>query len=107
MIARIWRGFAASPEAADAYHAFLRESFLPAAARLPGFQGVHVLRRTTPDGEIEFTTITRFESLAAVRAFAGENYEIANVAPRARELLSRFESVCSHHAIVLTESELA
>ncbi|QCI64683.1 antibiotic biosynthesis monooxygenase [Phreatobacter stygius] len=107
MIARIWRGFAASPEAADAYQAFLRDSFLPAAARLAGFAGVHVLRRTLPGGEIEFTTITRFASLDAVRAFAGDDYEIANVAPRARALLAHFQTSCSHHDVVLTETDLA
>lgn len=106
MIARIWRGYAASPVAADAYQAFLRQSFLPAAARLAGFAGVDVLRRDTGDGEIEFTTITRFASLDAVKAFAGEDYERANVAPPARALLSRFDATCSHHAIVVTEADL-
>ncbi|CEJ10970.1 hypothetical protein BN1110_01256 [bacterium YEK0313] len=106
MIARIWRGYAASAATADAYQAFLRQSFLPAAARLRGFAGVSVLRRDGADGEIEFTTVTRFVSLEAVKAFAGEDYERANVAPRARELLSRFDATCSHHTVVVTEADL-
>lgn len=106
MIARIWRGYAASPAAADAYQDFLRRSFLPAAAALPGFAGVDVLRRDAGNGEIEFTTITRFVSLDAVKAFAGEDHERANVAPRARELLSRFEATCSHHTVVITDADL-
>ena len=101
MIARIWHGWAASFENADADEDFLRTSFLPAARRLAGYRGADVLRRSIGD-EIEFVTITRFESLDAVRAFAGEDFERANVAPRARELLARFDAHCSHFEIAFT-----
>lgn len=106
MIARMWRGWADDPAKADAYEDFLRETFLPAAAKLPGFRGAHVLRRLLESGETEFTTLTRFDSIDAVKAFAGEDYEVANVAPRARELLSRFEARCTHHRIVVTDADL-
>jgi heme-degrading monooxygenase HmoA len=100
MIARMWRGWAASVAAADLYEAFLRSSFLPAAYSIPGFKGALVLRRTVGD-EIEFTTITRFESVQAIKQFAGEDYEAAHVAPRARELLARFEARCVHCELVI------
>jgi hypothetical protein len=45
MIARMWRGWAASTEAADLYEEFLRSSFLPAAYAIRGFKGASVLRR--------------------------------------------------------------
>ncbi|HEV7372168.1 hypothetical protein [Arenibaculum sp.] len=96
MIARIWRGWVADPEAADAYTEFVTGTFLPAACRIPGCRGAQVLRRIVGD-EIEFMTILRFESIDAIKAFAGEDYEVANVAPRARELLSRFEPRCAHY----------
>ncbi len=99
MIARIWRGWAATPENADAYAEFLARTFLPAAGRIPGFAGVQVLRRQVGN-EIEFVTITRFDSLDAIKAFAGEDYEAANVAPRARELLNRFDARCEHFELV-------
>jgi antibiotic biosynthesis monooxygenase (ABM) superfamily enzyme len=101
MIARIWHGWAGCVENADAYEDFLRTTFLPAARRLAGYRGAEVLRRAVGD-EIEFVTITRFASLDAVRAFAGEDYERANVAPRARELLARFDEHCSHFEIAFT-----
>lgn len=98
MIARIWRGWVADAEAADAYTEFLTGTFLPAACRIPGCRGAQVLRRIVGD-EIEFMTILRFESIDAIKAFAGEDYEVANVAPRARELLSRFEPRCTHYQL--------
>ena len=100
MIARMWRGWAASTAAADLYEEFLRSSFLPAAYSIPGFKGAAVLRRTVGT-EVEFTTITRFESVHAIKQFAGEDYEAAHVAPRARELLSRFDARCVHSELVI------
>jgi hypothetical protein len=59
-----------------------------------------LLRRD--DGqEIAFVTITRFESLDAVRAFAGQDYERAVVEPEARALLSRFDQRSDHYEIVI------
>jgi hypothetical protein len=100
MIARMWRGWAASTQAADLYEEFLRSTFLPAAYAIPGFKGASVLRRNI-GSEVEFTTITRFESVHAIKQFAGEDYEAAHVAPRARELLARFEPRCVHSELVI------
>ena len=105
MIARMWRGWAASDESADLYEDFLRSKFLPAAHAIEGYLGASVLRRAI-GGEVEFTTITRFESLGAVKKFAGEDYEAAHVAPKARELLSRFDERCQHFDFVV-EDQLA
>jgi heme-degrading monooxygenase HmoA len=101
MIARIWHGWAA-PAHADAYQAFLRTSFLPAAHDIAGYRGAHVFRRQT-GGDIEFMTVTFFESVDAIRAFAGDDYEAANVAPMARRLLSRFETRCEHYEVVIRQ----
>jgi heme-degrading monooxygenase HmoA len=100
MIARVWQGWAANNEAADAYEAFLRTEFLPAATSIAGYRGAEVLRRRSGD-EIEFVTVTRFESLDAIRAFAGDDLERAHVAPRARALLARFEERCQHFELVI------
>ena len=104
MIARMWRGWAASKANADLYEEFLRSSFLPAAYSIPGFKGAAVLRRVVGD-EVEFTTITRFESVEAIKQFAGEDYEAAHVAPRARELLARFDARCVHSELVIETTD--
>jgi heme-degrading monooxygenase HmoA len=79
MIARVWRG-RASGSNADAYEDFLRNT--PAAARIAGFRAVHVLRRSTSEGEAEFTTVTRFDSMDAIKTFVDDDPEATNVAPR-------------------------
>jgi len=102
MIIRIWRGWAAGTENADAYEVFLRTTFLPAAHKIAGYRGADVLRRDV-DNEVEFTTLTRFESLDAIRAFAGDDPELANVAPRARALLAHWDDRCTHHKIAFSD----
>jgi antibiotic biosynthesis monooxygenase (ABM) superfamily enzyme len=95
MIERVWRGWIA-PEKADAYERFLRDEFLPGAHGIAGYRGARVLRRRFGD-EVEYMTITRFDSMDAIRAFAGEDIELAHVAPEARALLSRWEERVAHY----------
>jgi antibiotic biosynthesis monooxygenase (ABM) superfamily enzyme len=99
VIARLWHGWTA-PENADAYEEFLRAKMFPSIHRVPGYLGADLLRREDGD-ETAFITITRFESLDSVRAFAGENYEQAVVEPEARELLARFDERSQHFEIVI------
>lgn len=103
MIARVWRGWASTVEKADLYQEFLRATFLPSIRSIEGYRGARVLRRMVA-GEVEFITITHFDSLDAIRQFAGADYEAAHVAPRARELLSRFEARCQHFELVLDDT---
>jgi hypothetical protein len=48
---------------------------------------------------VEFVTIMWFGSLAAVRAFAGTDYEAAVVPQAARALLERFEVRSAHYDV--------
>ena len=99
MICRIWHGWT-SPANADAYEQLLRsEIFRGIAARdIPGYHGIELLRRR--DGEsVEFVTVMRFESLDAVRAFAGSDHEVAVVPPAARALLQRFDTRSAHYEV--------
>jgi heme-degrading monooxygenase HmoA len=98
VIARIWHGWT-TPEDADAYERFLRDVMFPSIHRVPGFLGADLLRRDL-DGEVAFITITRFQSLEAVRAFAGEDYERAVIEPEARRL-RRFDECSEHYEVVL------
>lgn len=100
MIARHWRGWT-TPENAEAYERTLRERVLPAiAARgVEGHRGAHVLRRNAGD-EVAFVTILWFDSMEAVRAFAGEDHERAHVPAEARALLSRFDERSAHYEVV-------
>lgn len=101
MIERIWRGWIAADKA-DAYQHFLRTEFMPAAHAITGYLGADVLRRQVGD-EVEFVTITRFESIEAIRAFAGEDVERAHVAPQARALLARWEERVAHYDLAFED----
>jgi heme-degrading monooxygenase HmoA len=100
MISRIWRGWT-SRENADAYEALLRTEIFGGIAQrsIQGYRGIHLLRRDVDDG-VEFVTIMWFDSLDAVRAFAGENYEVAVVPPKARQLLSKFDDRSAHYRVI-------
>jgi|SRR6185437_10110350 len=103
MIARVWWGWTESTAAADLYEEFLRSTFLPSIHAIEGYRGASVVRRQVGQ-EVEFMTVTRFDTLEAIRKFAGDDYEAAHVAPRARELLSRFEGRCQHFEWVIEDS---
>jgi heme-degrading monooxygenase HmoA len=99
MISRIWHGWTTTANA-DAYEALLKsEIFLGIQnRRIAGYRGIQLFRRDFKD-EIEFVTVMWFESLDAVRSFAGEDYEAAVVPPKARELLSRFDNRSQHYEV--------
>jgi antibiotic biosynthesis monooxygenase (ABM) superfamily enzyme len=96
VIARVWHGWT-TPANADAYERLLREEVLPGieAMEIEGYHGVDLLRRAHRD-EVEFVTIMRFDGLDAVRAFAGEDYEVAYVPDGARALLERWDPRSAH-----------
>jgi heme-degrading monooxygenase HmoA len=99
MIGRLWHGWT-TPASADAYEVLLRREILPGIHRIPGYRGAYLLRKNGKD-EVEFVTLTLWESQQVVRAFAGEDYEKAVVPPEARKLLSRFDERSVHYEIVL------
>lgn len=100
MISRIWHGWT-TRENADAYERLLRTEIFSGIAKrsIQGYRGIHLLRRDVEDG-VEFMTIMWFDSLDAVRAFAGHDYEVAVVPPTARQLLSRFDARSAHYHVV-------
>jgi antibiotic biosynthesis monooxygenase (ABM) superfamily enzyme len=102
MIERVWRGWIARDKAA-AYSDFLQHRFLPSAHAIPGYRGARVLRRDIGD-EVEFMTITHFDSLDAIRAFAGYELDRAHVASEARELLTRWDERVAHYEIAFEDS---
>ena len=100
MIARIWHGWT-KPQNANAYEALLKEEIFTGIQnrKITGFVGIELFRRDL-GSEVEFITLMRFDSLDAIRAFAGEDYEAAVVPAKARELLSHFDGRSQHYEIV-------
>lgn len=98
MISRVWHGWTGRANA-DAYENLLRQEILPGIHRVRGFKGAQLLRRDDRD-EVEFVTITLFDTLDAVREFAGEDYEVALVPAHARKLLAHFDARSAHYETV-------
>jgi antibiotic biosynthesis monooxygenase (ABM) superfamily enzyme len=100
VIARVWRGYT-KPEHANAYEAMLKPELLPVISKVAGYMGSYLLRRDLGN-EIEFVTIMLWESLDAIRAVAGENYEAAVVPEERRKYLSRYDATSAHYEIAST-----
>ena len=94
MIARHWRGWT-TPQNADAYEALLKSKVLPELKKIAGYRGGYILRRDGSE-ESEFIVLNLFESLDAVRKFAGPNYSVPVFEPEAKALLSRLDPVANH-----------
>ena len=102
MITRVWHGWTTRANA-PVYEELLRTEIFDGirARQITGYRGISLCRREVGE-EVEFVTMMWFDSLDAVRAFAGENYEQAVVPPKARAALSRFDGVSAHYETVVT-----
>jgi len=99
MIARTWRGWA-SRQTADDYQRHYETDVTEHLRRVHGFRGARLLRRDDGD-EVMFTSITFFDGMENVRAFAGEDPGRAVVEDAARRALSRWDEGVSHHEVAV------
>jgi heme-degrading monooxygenase HmoA len=99
MISRIWHGWT-TPSNANKYETLLKEEIFVGihGRQIRGFKSIQLLRRDVGN-EVEFVTIMVFDSLNAVREFAGEDYEAAVVPEKARAVLSHFDLRSQHYEI--------
>ena len=99
MIARIWHGWTSTQDA-NMYETMLRDEIFPAIARrnISGYNGAELFFRE--DGEeVEFVTLLRFDSMAAVEAFAGRESGRPVIYPKAEPLLKRMDEQSRHYRI--------
>jgi hypothetical protein len=97
MIARYWRGWT-EVQNADAYEIHLKNTVLPGLKSLEGYRGGYVLRSNGPL-EAEFVVMNLFDSLEAVKRFAGVDYAVPVFEPEAKKLLSRIEPMAIHYDV--------
>jgi heme-degrading monooxygenase HmoA len=95
----MWRGFAIR-ERADDYVKHIQQSVVPELSQIDGFKGIYLLRQNSPGG-VEFVVLTFWESMDAIRKFAGENPEVAVVAPAAQVLFREYDAEVKHFEIAL------
>ena len=97
MIARIWHGRTTQSNY-EAYSEFLKRIAVPDYEKTTGFKGLRFLR-TIMGSEAHFQLITFWESLEAVKNFAGADYEKAKYYPRDQEFLLEFEEKVQHYEV--------
>jgi heme-degrading monooxygenase HmoA len=97
MIARVWRGETTKANA-EAYRGFVTSKIFRSLEKISGYRGANLLQREDQEG-FEFLVVTHWESMQAVRQFAGENVEAAVVEPEAQAILSDFDAFVRHYEV--------
>ena len=100
VIGRLWHGWTTAGEDADAYERFLRDELFPQLGDIDGYRGGYVMRRPGGD-EVEFATLTLWESIDAVREFAGDDYDTPVIEPEAARRLARYDDRVKHFETVV------
>jgi uncharacterized protein YciI/heme-degrading monooxygenase HmoA len=98
MVLRMWRG-RASAEKSGEYIDHATKKIFPALHAIEGHRGAYLLQHAA-DGAIEFVVLTLWESMQAVRRFAGAKPEKAVVEPEARAILTDFDESVTHYDVV-------
>ena len=98
MISRHWRGLA-RPERALEYEQHLTRETFPALKQIAGFVDASILKRRLESG-VEFLVISRWESLQAIRDFAGPDAELAVVPAKVRAMMIEYDRRARHYDVV-------
>jgi heme-degrading monooxygenase HmoA len=98
MIARIWHGLTPASKG-DEYFEFLKRTGLKDYRSIAGNEGVYVLRRVR-DGEAEFLLISLWDSLEAIKKFAGDEHEKARYYDQDKDYLLEFEPNVDHFEVL-------
>jgi len=101
VIARMWRGAVARADA-DAYADYMQETGIAGYVSTPGNRGAWMLTRPLEGDLTEFITFSLWDSYDAVRAFAGDEYEVARFYPEDDRYLVERDERCRHWEVART-----
>jgi heme-degrading monooxygenase HmoA len=99
MVERVWSARAKTDADAAAYASYFQRVVVPELKAVDGYRGARLLRRDAA-GTIEIVVATRWDSLDAIRGFAGDDLERAVVHEEAAALFSDYDRVVRHFDIV-------
>jgi len=97
MIARTWRG-RTSASHSDEYLRFLEKTGIRDYRATDGNRGVLVLRREH-EGVAEFEILTLWDSMDAIRRFAGDEPDRARYYPEDQQYLLEMAPFVDHHEV--------
>ncbi len=98
MIARIWRGAVAKADG-DAYAEYIDKTGMAGYTDTPGNRGAWMLRRDVEGEKTEFLMFTLWESMESIKAFAGDQPEVAVFYPEDDRYLVEREDTVSHYTV--------
>ncbi len=101
MIARTWKGRVPAAKSA-AYYEFLLRTGVRDYEATPGNRGVLMQRRIEGD-EAHFVLTTLWDSVASIKKFAGEQYEMAYYYPEDDEYLIERDTFVMHAEVLVLE----
>ena len=99
MISRHWTGVA-KKEKANQYILHLQNETFKQIQMMPGFISARILQRELSDG-IEFLIITEWESIAAIKQFAGDDPGLAVVPQSVKDMMIRHDKKVRHYEIIV------
>jgi heme-degrading monooxygenase HmoA len=97
MIARIWRGAVRAADA-DAYAQYMQVTGIPGYRDIPGNRGVWMLRRDR-GATSEFVMFTMWDSMEAIKAFAGDDPDVAVFYPEDDRFLVERDETVAHYVV--------
>ena len=103
MIVRTWR-CQPHPAQVDAYYAYLTGVVFAGLTKIEGHRGAQLLRREA-DGQVEFVAVSYWDTVAAIKEYAGENIDLAMVKPEARAMLAWFDEAVYHYDLLHSTGE--
>ncbi len=98
MILRMWKA-RSTPKQAAAYIEHATKTVFPKVRNIKGHRGDYLLRRELEDG-VELVVLTLWDSMEAVRRFAGYEPNKAVVEREARATLTSFDEYVTHFEVV-------
>lgn len=103
MIVRTWR-CRPHAEHVDTYYEYLTGVVFAGLTKIAGHRGAQLLRRES-DGQVEFVAVSYWDTVAAIKEYAGENIDLAMVKPEARLMLAWFDEAVYHYDLLTSTGE--
>jgi heme-degrading monooxygenase HmoA len=95
----MWRGRVRTEKAAE-YAEIVERTGMAGYRRTPGNAGAQLLTRDLGNGSTEIVTLSWWAGIADVRAFAGEDIEVAKYYPEDDEYLIDRDATVAHFQVV-------
>ena len=103
MIERHWKGIARK-ERANEYIDHLRNDTFEEIKKIKGFVSASILKRDLSEG-VEFLVITKWETLEAIKQFAGEKIETAVVPKLVQGIMVKYDKNVRHYEVNFTTDD--